>query len=75
MKHTVGTGPQTGSEVSSRQWFFLFGLIPMGRQDSQDIAGAATNYRVTTKQGVVDIILNLFTAIVTIQSRTIIVET
>jgi hypothetical protein len=74
MKHTVGTGPQTGVKSSDRQWFILFGLVPLGRTDSKDVAGGSENYRVTTKFGVVDILLNIFTGLLTIESRTIIVE-
>ena len=74
MKHTVGTGPSTGTTSTDRQWFILWGLVPLGRADSAAVAGGTKNYRVTTKQGVWDIVLNLFTGLITIHSRTIIVE-
>lgn len=74
MKHTIGTGPQTGVESSDRQWYILWGLVPLGRVDGGDIAGGAQNYRITTKIGVVDIVLNIFTGLFSIYSQTVIVE-
>ena len=74
MKHTVGSGPQTGVTLTDRQWYLLFGLVPLGRVDSHDMAGEAQNYQVTTKLAVSDMFMNIFTMLVTIQSRKVIVE-
>lgn len=74
LTHTVGAGPQTGVKISERQWYILWGLVPLGTKDSGRIAGGAENYRVTTKIGVTDIILNIFTGLVSIYSQTITVQ-
>ncbi|MHC4591444.1 MAG: Bor/Iss family lipoprotein [Planctomycetota bacterium] len=74
LRHTVGSGPTTGVEVSGRQWYLLWGLVPLGREDSKDLAGDAKDYRVTTRQGFSDILINIFTGLVTVYSRSVIVE-
>jgi hypothetical protein len=74
LTHTVGSGPQTGVKLSERQWYILWGLVPLGTKDSATLAGNAADYRVTTKYSVTDIILNIFTGLVTIHSRTISVQ-
>ena len=74
MRHTVGSGPSTGVKTKERQWYALWGLVRLGREDSKDMAGSTENYRVTTKHGVFDIVINLFTGIVSVCSRTIVVE-
>ena len=72
--HTVGKGAQSHTESEKRQWYILFGLVPMGEVDSKTLAGDATDYTVTTQWSFVDVLLNLFTGLVTISSRTITVE-
>ena len=72
--HTVGKGAQGGAESEKRQWYILFGLVPMGEINSKTLAHDATDYTVTTQWSIVDILLNIFTGFVTITSRTITVE-
>jgi hypothetical protein len=74
LTHTVGAGPQTGVELSTRQWYILWGLVPLGEKDSADMAGGASNYRVTSEITVVDFLLNIITGLVTIQSQTVTVQ-
>lgn len=75
LQHTVGGGP-TGSEtVSRRQYYIFFGAFRVGENiDSARIAGDATSYRVTTQWSFADILINLFTAPLTVTSRTVTVE-
>ncbi len=73
-RHIIGNGAQTGEEVTARQWYILYGLIPLGEVDTKEMAGDATDYEIITKQGIVDILLNSFTGIVTVFSRTVIVK-
>ena len=69
MTHTVGKGAQGTEEVSKRQWFALWGLVPLTDTDSQDLAGDASDYTATTEWTFLDIVINLFTQWVTITSR------
>ena len=71
MRHTVGNGGSGASEVSERQWFALWGLVPLGNVDGGDLAGDAQDYTVETEQNVLDIVINLLTGWVTIYSRTV----
>jgi hypothetical protein len=71
LTHEVGRGAQGGSETSKRQWYALWGLVPLGETDSQDMANGATDYTVKSEQNITDIILNIFTGIVTINSMTV----
>jgi hypothetical protein len=71
MSHQVGNGGTTASETSERQWFILFGLVPINTVDSHAMAGGATDYTVTTEQSVIDVIINIFTSWITVYSREI----
>ena len=74
MKHRVGTGAAGSQEVQNRQWFALWGLIPLGSVDSQAMAGGAANYDVQTQWSPLDVIMNIFTGYVSFYSRTITVK-
>jgi hypothetical protein len=69
--HTVGAGPQTGQVTSERQWWILFGLIPLNSVDVGAMAGGATDYEIQTQMAPTDIVLNIFTQYVTVNSRTV----
>ncbi len=71
LNHTVGKGAQGSTEVAKRQWWALWGLVPLGEIDSQDLAGGAKDYGVRTEWTVIDVLLNLLTAWVTIYSQTV----
>ena len=76
--HTIGTGPETGIRVTSRQFYLLYGLIPLNTVDTNKMADGATNYEIQTQLGLVDAGISVALAIVTfgigpaiVQSRTI----
>jgi Bor protein len=69
--HKIGKGAQGGDVISARQWYILFGLMPLNEVDTNQMAGDATNYEIKTEQGVMDIIINSFTSAVTVYSRTV----
>lgn len=69
MHHTVGAGAQGNQEESKRQWFALWGLVPITDSDSQDLAGDAKDYEVETEFSIINILLNILTGIVTITSQ------
>ena len=69
--HTVGTGPQTGQVESSRQWWILFGLIPLNSVDVGTMAGGATNYEIRTSLAPLDILIGIPAAYITVSSRTV----
>ncbi len=69
--HYIGQGAQNGETVSKRQWYILWGLVPLGDVDTQAMAAGAQNYEIKTSWAPLDILLNIFTGMVTIQSRTV----
>ena len=71
MTHQVGSGAQGSSEDSAKQWYILWGLIPLNHVDSQELADGATDYTVETQHGVVDILISLVTTWVTIVPFTV----
>ncbi len=71
LNHTVGDGAQGTTEVSKRQWWAVWGLVPIGEVDSYDLAKGAKDYSVETQWTIIDILLNLITGWVTIFSQTV----
>ena len=71
MTHKVGSGAQGNTTTEERQWYVLWGLVPINNVDSQAMAGGATDYEVVTQATPVDVIIGIFTGIVTIQPMTV----
>ena len=74
MKHTVGTGATTGVEEEERAWYILWGLVPLHEVDGGELAGGASNYTIETEFTAVDILIGIFTGLVTIFPQTVTVE-
>ena len=56
--HTVGTGPQTGVKNTARQYYLLYGLIPLNSVDTDGMAGSVANYEIQTQVGPMDALIN-----------------
>ena len=69
--HIVGKGAQGTQQVESRQWYILFGLVPLNDVQTNDMASGANDYTIQTQQGALDVIMNIFTMYVTVSSRTV----
>lgn len=73
--HKVGAGPQGPYDVTrARQWYILYGFVPLNHINSQDMAAGAKNYRIITYAGPIDVLWSAVLAPVTISSRSVIVE-
>ena len=72
--HTVGNGPQGNTVTEARQWYILFGYMPLNIVDTNAIAGEATDYEIRTEQKAIDIIMSLFTGVISVHSRTVTVQ-
>lgn len=68
--HTIGQGAQGTNTIEERQWYVLWGLIPINKVDAGAMASAA-DYTIKTEQSALDIIINIFTSLVTVYSRTV----
>ncbi len=69
--HQVGKGAQGNQIMEARQWYILFGLVPLNEVDTNVMAGGAMDYEIKSETSVMDIILNIFTQYVTVYSRTV----
>jgi hypothetical protein len=69
--HIVGKGAQGTQQVENRQWYILFGLVPLNDVKTSDMAAGATDYTIQTQQCALDVIMNIFTMYVTVSSRTV----
>lgn len=69
--HVVGRGAQTGMTESAKQWYILWGLVPLSNVDTKAMAGGANDYTITTTTSFVDVIIGAFTSIVTVDCRTV----
>ena len=72
--HKVGNGPQGNDMMELRQWYVLWGIIPINQVDTNSMAGAATDYEITTEHTALDFVINIFTGLVTVNSRTVTVR-
>jgi hypothetical protein len=70
-RHVIGKGATMGQSTSERQWYILYGLIPLNKVDTSVMAGGKTDYEIKTEQSAIDILLNLITGYLTIYSRTV----
>ena len=71
MTHKVGSGAQGNATTEERQWYVLWGLVPINNVDSQEMAGGAADYTIVTQATAVDVIIGVFTGIVTVQPMTV----
>ncbi len=71
MNHVVGDGSKSGTKETARQWFVLWGLVPLGKVDSKAMSGGAKDYTVKTEMSVIDVVIGIFTSIVTVVPMTV----
>ena len=69
--HTVGDGAKGSDMTEARQWYILFGLVPLNEVDTKDMSGGAENYEIKTEQSALDIVMNIFTGLISVYSRTV----
>ena len=72
--HKVGAGPQTYDVSRARQWYILYGVVPLNHVDTHAMAAGATNYRITTFHSPVDWMMSVVLSWATITARTVLVE-
>ncbi len=69
--HVVGKGAQGNTVVTARQWYALYGLIPINQVDSQKMAGGAKDYTIITQFTLIDYVIGAITGMITVQPMTI----
>lgn len=69
--HTVGNGAQSSQTTQKKQWYALWGLVPINSVDSKAMANGAKNYTIKTEQSFIDGVINVFAGIITVNVRTV----
>ena len=69
--HQVGKGAQGYDVTEARQWYILWGLVPLNNADTNAMAGGAANYEITTSYTPIDFIIGVVAGSITISSRTV----
>jgi hypothetical protein len=69
--HKIGSGAAGSNVTTTRQWYVLWGLVPINHVDTNAIAGGATNYEIKDQQTVLDFVINIFTGFVTVYGRSV----
>lgn len=69
--HTIGNGPQKNEVQQVRQWYILYGLIPLNEVNTLEMAGNATDYEIKTEQTFLDGLINCFTSAVSVTARSV----
>lgn len=74
--YDVGTGADSGESQEFRQWFALWGLVPITEVEGsvESYAAGDENYTVTTGFTPIDVLIGIFTNVVTIGPKTVTVE-
>jgi predicted small secreted protein len=70
-QHMIGSGAQGTTKTVQRQWYVLWGLVPINQVDTNAMAAGAQNYDVQTQFTFVDMVIGVFTGLVTIQPRSV----
>lgn len=68
--HKIGQGAQGNNVIEERQWYILWGIVPLNDIRTDQMTSAA-DYTIKTEQSVLDVIINIFTGAVTVYSRTV----
>lgn len=72
--HKVGKGAQGYDITAARQWYVLWGLVPINDADTNAMAAGATDYEITTSITPVDFIINAIGSYITVNCRTVTVR-
>ena len=70
--HTIGNGPQTGLTETARQYYILFGLVPLNKVDTNAMIDGASDYKLETGQQGVDVLISFAAGLIvptTVTSR------
>lgn len=75
-KHDVGAGASGAESREFRQWFALWGLVPITdvEDDVEAYYADSTDYTVETGFTPIDVLIGIFTGVVTIAPKTVTVS-
>jgi len=74
LTHVVGNGASSGVSTEKKQWYALWGLVPINTVDSKAMASGSTNYTIKSQVKFIDYVISAFTSIVTVNVQTVSVQ-
>lgn len=72
--HKVGKGSQSNITTEARQWYILWGLVPVNSVNTQAMAEGADDYEISTFISPVDFCVNVVAGSLTVYTRTVTVR-
>ena len=72
--HKVGKGAQGNDITVARQWYILWGIVPINEVDTNAMAEGSTDYKITTLVTPLDLAISFVLSFVTIACRTVTVQ-
>ena len=72
--HKVGKGAQGNDITMARQWYVLWGLVPINDVDTNAMAEEATDYEITTLVTPIDFVISAVLGNISINCRTVTVQ-
>ncbi len=72
--HKVGKGAQGNDITVARQWYILWGIVPINEVDTNAMAEGSTDYKITTLVTPLDLAISFVLSFVTIDCRTVTVQ-
>lgn len=72
--HKVGEGAQGNDITNARQWYLLWGLVPINNVDTNTMANGATDYEITTALTPLDVVISVVLGEISIYCRTVTVQ-
>lgn len=72
--HVVGVGPTGLGTESARQYYLLFGLVPLNSVNAQRVTGDLSSYEIQSAYSATDLLLSPLLLLFTGTSRTVTVN-
>ena len=72
--HKVGEGAQGNDITMARQWYVLWGIVPINEVDTNAMAEGVTDYEITTSVTPIDFVISAVLGNISINCRTVTVQ-
>lgn len=72
--HTVGEGAKGSQVTTQRQWYVLWGLVPINNVDTKAMAGNTKDYTIKSEVTFIDYVITAFTSAISVVVQTVQVQ-
>jgi hypothetical protein len=69
--HIIGEGAKGGTVVEARNWYALWGLVPINTVDTKALSNGNAHYQIKTQDTFLDYVIGFFTSAVSITCRSV----